>query len=246
MNHSLREKLRSESVCYGSWLASGAPVVAELASLCGLDWMLLDMEHGFLTEEGLLQNLQATSGGNTAVVVRVPTHEAGLMGRVLDRGADAIMVPHVESAEQARALVRAMRYPPEGERGYSRSVRACGYGVKKDIEEQLPLLFVQIESVAGVQNVEEIAAVDGVDVLFVGPADLKLSLAVEAAAVSINYEKSLDRVIRAAKSSGIHAGILVRDRKDLTSLIQLGFTKTAVDSDLSMLRDGFLSITKRD
>jgi 2-keto-3-deoxy-L-rhamnonate aldolase RhmA len=234
------EKLRSPSVCFGTWLSSGSETVAELAAQCGLDWLLLDMEHGCLTEAGLLANLRAISGHKVAAIVRVPTHEAGLIGRALDLGADGIMAPHVESAEQARALVQAMSYPPEGKRGYSRSVRAYSYGLTDPGMRGRPLLFVQIESAEGIRNVEEIAGVAGVDVLFVGPADLKLSLSIEPSAPG--FDGALDAVIQAAKTHGIHAGILIRNRDETAPLVSRGFLKIAVDSDLSILRTGFSSV----
>ncbi len=149
------------------------------------------------------------------------------------------MVPHVNTAAEARAIVAAMKYPPEGERGYSRSVRAYGYGLQKPESLPVPLLFVQIETAESVRNVREIAAVPGVDVLFVGPADLGLSLSTESDAPK--FEDALDQVIHAANGCGIHAGILVRNADD-TGLLQRGFTKVAVDSDLSILRNRFLSI----
>lgn len=231
-------KMRSGAPCFGTWLTSGSPAVAELAAQCGLDWLLFDMEHGCLAEADLLANLRAVNGQGAFLVVRVPTHEAGLIGRVLDWGADAIMAPHVESAAQAHALVEAMRYPPKGVRGYSRSVRAFGYGLLPP--EADPLLFVQIESAEGVLHVDAIAAVDGVDVLFVGPADLKLSLSSSPAALS--YEEALAAVAGAAQMHGIQAGILVRDRQDIPHLLHAGFGRIAVDSDLAILRAGFLSI----
>lgn len=234
------QKLRSPAVCLGTFISSGAPTVVELASLCGLDWLMLDMEHGALTEAGLLDCLRATGGRDVFSVVRVPTHEAGLISRVLDRGAHAIMAPHVESAEQAEALVRAMRYAPDGDRGYSRTVRAYNYGLVAPESVEHPLLFAQIESVAGVENVESIAKTAGVDVLFVGPADLKLSLAATKSAIT--YEDALARVLAAAKSAGIHTGIFARDRADVPKLLAMGFTKVAVDSDLAILRAGFASI----
>lgn len=234
------QKLRSPAVCLGTFVSSGSATVAELAALCGLDWLLLDMEHGALTESGLLDCLRATARRDVAAAVRVPSHEAGLIGRALDRGAHAIMAPHVENAEQARALARAMAYAPAGDRGYSRTVRAYGYGLVAPESAERPLLFAQIESVAGVEHVEAIAAVSGVDVLFVGPADLKLSLAAHASAITC--EAALVRVVNAAKAAGIHAGILARDRADVPALLRLGFTKVAADSDLALLRAGFLSI----
>ncbi|HEY9247610.1 MAG TPA: aldolase/citrate lyase family protein, partial [Rariglobus sp.] len=183
---------------------------------------------------------RATAGRDVVSVVRVPTHEAGLISRVLDRGAHALMAPHVESAEQAESLVRAMCYAPTGDRGYSRTVRAYGYGLVVPESVERPLLFAQIESVAGVEHVEAIAKVPGVDVLFVGPADLKLSLAAHKSAIT--YEDALARVLAATKSAGIHTGILARDRADVPKLLAMGFSKVAVDSDLALLRAGFASI----
>lgn len=241
MNNTDRtEKMLSNEPCRGTWLASGSPAVAELAAQCGLDWLLFDMEHGCLPEAALLDNLRAAAGRGVSLVVRVPTHEAGLIGRVLDWGADGIMAPHVESAAEARALVAAMRYPPDGNRGYSRSVRAYGYGLTPPESRPRPLLFAQIESTAGISNVETIADVDGVDVLFIGPADLKLSLSTEPD--SPPYGEALDAVVRAARKCGIHAGILIRDRREVPDLLNKGFTKIAVDADLSILRESFLSI----
>lgn len=234
------QKLRSPAVSLGTFISSGSATVVELASLCGLDWLMLDMEHGALTEAGLLDCLRAAAGRDVFSVVRVPTHEAGLIGRVLDRGAHAIMAPHVENADEATALVRAMRYAPDGDRGYSRTVRAYGYSLVAPESVERPLLFAQIESLAGVENVDAIAKVPGVDVLFVGPADLKLSLAAHQSAIA--YEDALARVLTAAKSAGVHTGILARDRADVPKLLTKGFTKVAVDSDLALLRAGFSSI----
>ncbi len=233
-------KFRSAETCLGTWLSSGSPMVAELASQCGFDWLLLDMEHGCLTEADLIANLRAARGSDTLIIVRVPTHDVGLIGRALDWGADGIMVPHVNAAEEAAAIVSAMRYPPDGMRGYSRSVRAYGYGLYKPETLPTPILFVQIETAEAVRNVGEIAAVPGVDVLFVGPADLGLSLSVESEAPT--FEDALDHVVRAAHEKSLGAGILVRNASDTSDLLQRGFTKLAIDSDISILRSRFLAI----
>ena len=236
------QEITPRAPSFGAWLSSGSPTVAELAAQCGFGWLLLDMEHGCLPEAELLANLRAAGGRDVAVVVRVPTHEAGLIGRALDWGADAIMVPHVETVEEAAALVRAMKYPPLGIRGYSRSVRAYGYGLRVPEEANEPRLFAQIESVEGIRNVEGIGSVAGVHVLFVGPADLKLSLSTTPAAP--NYDDALNCVLKAAKTNRIEAGILIRDRADTALLLKLGFTQVALDSDLAILRAGFLAAAK--
>lgn len=238
MNPKTVQKIRSPQPCFGTWLSLGSPVVGELAAECGFDWLLVDMEHGCLSESTVLPMLQAIGPRRVAVVVRVPSHDAGVISRVLDWGADGVMVPHVGTAEEAAVLVRAMRYPPGGTRGYSRTVRAYNYGLSAPEANGSPLLFAQIESTEGIENVEEIAGVEGVDVLFVGPADLKLSLSTESTAPG--FEEALERVVVAARAYGIHAGILIRDQKETAALLGQGFSKVAINSDLSMLRTGFL------
>ena len=236
------EKLRQQQPALGTWLSVGSPTIAELAARCGFDWLLFDLEHGCLTEADLLSNLRAASGYPAALVVRVPDHGASLIGRALDWGAEVIMVPHVDQAESAQKLVQAMTHAPHGKRGFSRSVRALGYGRINPSEVPAPLLWTQIETAEGVRNVEAIAAVRGVHGLFVGPADLKLSLASTPGAPS--FEESLDRVIHAARTHGIAAGILIRDPAEFPGLQQRGFTQIAVDSDLAILRQGFLAIAE--
>lgn len=237
MKHTRLQKLRSDTPCFGGWLSTGSPMVTELAAQCGFDWLLLDMEHGCLPEADLLANLRAAGNSNAALVVRVPTHDAGLIGRALDWGADAIMAPHVETAGEAAAIVQAMRYPPSGTRGYSRSVRAHGYGLHDPAAAPTPFLFAQIESANSVANANAIAAIEGVDALFVGPADLKLSLSTIPDAP--NYEQALDHILTQARKHGKHAGILIRDPADTDKLLRQGFTKAAVDSDIAILRNGF-------
>lgn len=229
---------RTAQTCVGTWLSSGAPVTAELAAGCGFDWVLLDMEHGLLTETDLVGNLQALQGTATLPVVRVPNHEPSLIGRVLDRGAGGIMVPRISSAEETEAVVRAMRFAPRGERGFSSSARTFGYGLRPaEAAAPDPLLMVQIETVRGLREVSRIAAVDGVDILFVGPSDLKQELSSMPDAPA--YETALDLVCAAAKETGRGAGILIRDLEEAAALIRRGFTKPAVQSDLGILRTGF-------
>lgn len=150
------------------------------------------------------------------------------------------MVPKVSSAEEAKRLVSAMRYAPEGDRGYSTSVRAYGFGVRpanpKDVR---PILMAQIETLQGVKQADQVAAVEGVDVLFAGPSDLKQCLAGVNGAPT--YEQALQGIVSASRAAGIAAGILVRDMGTVPGLIQAGFSALALQSELGILRDGFLS-----
>jgi 2-dehydro-3-deoxyglucarate aldolase/4-hydroxy-2-oxoheptanedioate aldolase len=229
---------------FGTWLSIGSPVVAELAALSGFDWVLVDLEHGCGSEGGVLEQLLALRGSGTRTIVRVGAPHADLISKMLDLGADGIMVPHVQTAEQARAIVRAAHYAPRGVRGFSRTVRAHAYGLRAPEETPAPVLLAQIETLAAVRESDAIAAVDGMDVLFVGPADLQHDLLHSAEADPPDYEECLARVVQAARNAGKSAGILLRTPSELGRRIAQGFTHVAVQSDLSLLRDAFGSIVR--
>lgn len=227
----------------GTWLSSGSPVVTELAALCGFDWVLIDLEHGNGTEADLPNQLRALRGSNTRAIVRVGGPQPEPIARYLDWGAHGIMVPHVHSADKAEQIVRAAHYPPRGKRGFSRSVRAFEYGLQSPPEGGVsPLLIAQIETGESVSASADIAKVDGIDVLFIGPADLQLDLATHPENAPGSFEDCLQRVASAARREGKAAGILLRDLTQLQRHITLGFHCIAIDSDLSLLRKGFLQI----
>jgi 2-dehydro-3-deoxyglucarate aldolase/4-hydroxy-2-oxoheptanedioate aldolase len=218
----------------GTWLSIGSPVVAELAALSGFDWVLLDLEHGCASEAGIPDQLRALRGTTTKGIVRVSAPAPDQIARVLDWGADGIMVPRVESAAAADSIVRFACHAPIGRRGFSRTVRATDYGLKGHPDK--PLIMVQIESLAGVGSAEAIAAVEGVDVLFVGPADLRHDIEHNPFGESPSYEECLDQILAAARDAGKEAGILVREPAEVSRHAERGFTRLAVDSDLGILR----------
>lgn len=243
MNTSSLTHLRTPGLHLGTWLSIGSPVIAELAGLCGFDWLLIDLEHGCGGEAALFQTLQALRGSRSAAIVRVGAPHPDLIQRALDWGADGIMVPHVDTAEAARAVVRAARFPPHGTRGYSRSVRALDYGLNVPDAPAQPLLLAQIESAEAVGNVRDIASVDGIDALFVGPADLAFDL--KATNAALTYDACLAAVAAAAQSAGRQAGILCRNDADAAPLAAQGYTLLAVDSDLAILRQRYQSLVSR-
>jgi 2-keto-3-deoxy-L-rhamnonate aldolase RhmA len=234
-------RVRRTEPFIGTWLSLGSPIIAELASASGFDWLLFDLEHGTHSDAVLMGNLQAIKGTAAMAIVRVGAPHPDLILRALDWGSAGIMLPHVESAAEAEACLQAMHYPPRGRRGVSRSARVYDYGLRRmPAPEELPrpLLFAQIESRRAVGNLREIAAVDGLDVLFVGPADLAFDLAVPRpeAAPAPAYEACLDAVAEAAREAGKQAGILVRSTADVGPLRARGFTHFAIESDLGIIR----------
>ncbi|WP_353197350.1 aldolase/citrate lyase family protein [Parapedobacter defluvii] len=233
--------IRENAFSLGTWISSGSPVVAELTIQYPFGWILIDFEHGSASDASMPEMLRGVSAGLPAVIVRVPELQPSLIARALDWGADGIMLPHVRSAQEASQCVQAMHYPPHGHRGYSSSVRAYGYGTATpaDPAKVQPLLFVQIEDLAGVNHSEAIAAVAGVDVLFVGPADLKLALANETTSEKPTFDDAIHTVAAAAATHGKRAGILLRDHTQVDTMRTLGYSCIAVDSDLALLRQGY-------
>jgi 2-dehydro-3-deoxyglucarate aldolase/4-hydroxy-2-oxoheptanedioate aldolase len=235
MNNESNNAARESAPFLGTWLSVGSPVIAELAAASGFDWLLIDMEHGCGSEYSLFSSLQAMKGTKAQIIVRVGAPHPEFIMKVLDWGADGIMVPHISSAREAEDCVLAVNYPPLGHRGMSRSVRVYNYGLTPPSIKQ-PMLIVQIETIEGVQNVEAIAAQPGVDCLFVGPADLNFDLSHREHPKELSYENCLQRVVSATKAAHKKAGILVRNMADQQPLYRMGFTHLAIDSDLGILR----------
>ena len=223
----------------GTWLSLGDPTVAELAATCGWDWVLMDLEHGAASEAAIPDQLRALKGSRTEGIVRVGAPHHDLIARVLDWGARGVMVPHVETPESARMIVEAARYAPLGKRGFSRSVRAHAYGNAEPAVTPDPVVITQIESGKAVQRAAEIAAVEGVDILFVGPADLQYDLATDPHSAPGSYDHCLESVARAAALAGKKAGILLREPADLSRHRAMGFSHIALESDVSILRKAY-------
>ncbi|MCD7935719.1 MAG: aldolase/citrate lyase family protein [Tannerellaceae bacterium] len=223
----------------GTWLSAGSPVITEQISMFPFDWLLFDLEHGCMTANNLLSNLQAVACPEIKCIVRPGSYDPAWWGRMLDWGVDGIMMPHVHSAGEVREYVKALYYPPKGVRGVSKTARAYRYGLSgsgQDLDAFRPVFLAQIETVEGLEQVEEIAAVEEVDILFVGPSDLQQAL---GGTNFMDYHAALMKVACAAKKRNKLCGILVRDPADLPELIRMGYTFIAMGSDQGMIRAGY-------
>lgn len=233
--------LRNGGGAIGAFLSTGYPVNAEVVGQAGFDFVVIDLEHGMGSERDVLGQLYALSATPTAAVVRVESHQRQRVHRLLDVGADGIMFPRVETAEDARACVDAMRYQPDGQRGVATLVRASGFGARyieyRDNSQRSLLPILQIESAEAVKNVDEIAAVDGADVLFVGPMDLSTSLGVFRQYDHPTFVEAIARVIRAAERHKRILGILISTPADYRKYYDLGFRFITCGTDVSFLRD---------
>jgi 4-hydroxy-2-oxoheptanedioate aldolase len=246
---AFRARVLAREFLAGFWLNLGSAVTAEMAGLAGFDWVLLDHEHGPGGEETLLHQLQAVSATPAACLVRVAANEPPRFKRVLDAGAHGVMVPYVSTADEARAAVNALRYPPRGTRGVATLTRASSFGARFDdyfahAHEWLVTL-TQIETTDAVANAAEIASVDGVDVLFVGPMDLTTSMGISGQYDDARFHDALGAVADAAREHNKAAGILLLDPANLPLCRELGYTVVALGSDGGAVQAGLTASRDR-
>jgi len=213
--------------------------VAEVVARSGLDWLLIDLEHGTTEGSDLLPMLLAATAADATALVRVESAERIRIGRALDLGAQGIMVPQVHTADQARQVASWMRTQPAGERGIALFTRGMGYGSVghggvAERHEGL-LCIVQIESRAALAAVDEIARIDGVDALFVGPTDLTHALGIPGRIDQPEYQEAVTRVGQAARAAGKAAGVLVWNPEDVGAYAAKGFTFFGISSEVNIL-----------
>jgi len=235
-----RERLARGEAVLGCFLSLGSAQTAELMAAAGYDWALIDLEHGAGDERDALAQMQALATRRCITIVRVESTVRQRVHRVLDFGAHGIMFPRINSQEEAGAAVAAMRYPPAGVRGVAFSNRACAYGAnfRPYLEGSASLLtIVQIESPAAVENADAIAAVEGVDVLFIGPSDLSHSMGILGNFEHPDFVSAVRRTAQSALSHGKHCGILLPNPKDLARYLELGYRFLASGSDAVLLNN---------
>jgi 2-dehydro-3-deoxyglucarate aldolase/4-hydroxy-2-oxoheptanedioate aldolase len=224
---------------FGIFMFSASPFLAEVVARSGVDWVLVDLEHGTADESDLLPMFLAIEQAGCQPLVRVESGERIRVGRALDLGARGVMVPQMTSVADAGAMARWMRTQPEGERGIALYTRGMGFGVDghegaRGMHEEL-LSIVQIETRSALDQVEQIAALDGVDVLFVGPADLSHALGIPGQLDHPDFVAAVERVAAAALGHGKAAGIIVSNPQDVGGYARKGFTFLALSIEASIL-----------
>jgi 2-dehydro-3-deoxyglucarate aldolase/4-hydroxy-2-oxoheptanedioate aldolase len=235
----LRRRVLAGEPTIGLFVNLGSLVSADIVARAGYDWALLDLEHGMTTEADLLAQLVAVQATPTAAVVRVVSSERMRVGRILDLGADGLMIPRLETAEAMRETLSWMRYPPAGIRGVAAGTRGAGYatiahGDLHAMHDRVLGVF-QVESRAAVAAADDLAAIDGVDVLFVGPADLSHEMGIPGRFADPAFGDALDRVAAAARAHGKAAGMLVRDASEVPAYLARGYGFLGIGSDSGLV-----------
>jgi 4-hydroxy-2-oxoheptanedioate aldolase len=242
----LKQRLQNGATLHGCWLNMGSSFSAEIVGKSGFDWVLVDLEHGIGTEKDALHQFQALEPTSAGAITRIEGISRPRTHRILDMGAEGIMFPQIRTEAEAKEAIASMRYPPDGVRGMALSGRATGFGSQLDeyyqhVNENL-LGIIQIETLESLKNLDAIAAIDGVDVLFIGPADLTLSLGIFRQFDHPHYQDALKATAAAAEKAGKATGILMADPSQYEMYYKLGFRFLACGSESSFVSKAALNM----
>lgn len=245
----IRQRVLNGELLFGLIANLGSSITVEMIGAAGFDWVWIDGEHGMGGFTDLVHQLQAAGATSASPVVRVVWNDFPLIKRVLDLGAAGVIVPWINRAEDARAVVRAMRYPPQGIRGVARMLRGNSYGYEfgsyYERANQELLTAVQVETAEAVANAGEIAGVDGVDALIIGPTDLSASMGIFGQFKNPLLWEAFAKVQAACKAHGKAAGILLPALDDVDRLVGMGFSFIATGADGSILANGIMGNLNR-
>lgn len=234
----LRRDLAAGRPAIGATITLSSPALAELLARVGFDWLWFEAEHTTLSDESVQLMLQATNGADVSTIVRVAWNDKTLIKRAADAGPDAILVPQINNRAEAEAAVRAMRYPPLGERGAGLA-RAQGYGLAvgeyyESANSEVLTLFM-IEHIEGVRNIDEIVAVPGVDGVMIGALDLSGSMGILGQTDHPDVESATQKVLTACRRANVACGIVALDPDQANRRIEQGFTLIVLAIDVLML-----------
>ena len=232
----------------GLWSSLCSNIGAEVVADSGFDWILLDGEHSPNDVPSMMSQLQALVGGTASPIVRPAWNDAVMIKRILDIGAQSILVPYVQNADEAQRAVAAVRYPPAGIRGVAASTRANHYG---RVNNYLTLagteicVLVQVETREALKQIEAIASVDGIDGVFIGPNDLSASFGHIGNWGHPEVQAALEDAVKRLKKIGKPAGILTPNEEEAKKFIQWGYAFVAVGADLGLLSKNADALAKR-
>lgn len=243
--NTFKAALAQGEVQLGLWSSLCSPVVSEMLGRSGFDWILFDAEHSPVDIAGLLPLLQAAAVGPAACAVRPPWNDKVLIKRILDIGAQTLLLPFVENPEEAADAVRSCRYPPLGVRGVAGSTRASGYGKVADYHHKASdeiCLLVQVETAGALEHLPAIAATDGVDGVFIGPSDLAASMGHLGDFNHPDVQGAIKAAAQTIRAAGKAPGILAGSAQDAKRYRDWGFLFVACGMDLRLLSAGIDSL----
>jgi 4-hydroxy-2-oxoheptanedioate aldolase len=231
---NLKKRLKQGETLNGCWLNLGSALTAEIVGQAGFDWVLIDLEHGAGVEKDVLAQLQALESVESA--------ESPRISRILDMGAEGIMCPKVDDAKEAKKVIDGLHYPPFGNRGVAKMVRATQFAQNFDsyyaTSRETILGIVQIETLKSLKHLDAIAAVEGVDVLFIGPADLSMAMGIFGQFDHPTFVTAVNNIVQAAEKVGKATGILLFNPDDYDKYRKLGIRFIACGADATFVTNG--------
>ena len=236
-----KRALRAGKPQIGLWSSLSSNYSVEVLAGAGFDWLLLDTEHSPSDLENLLTQLQAAAPYASHPIVRVPWNDMVTVKRVLDIGAQSLLIPYVQDADEARNAVAHTRYPPAGVRGVAGTTRATRFGRVRDYAKRAHeeiCVLVQVETQSALKNIEAICAIDGVDGVFIGPADLHASMGYAGETANAAVKPLIDDAVRRIRKAGKAPGILTPNDADARHWLECGALFVAVGSDAGILARG--------
>ncbi|MEM1065525.1 MAG: HpcH/HpaI aldolase/citrate lyase family protein [Pseudomonadota bacterium] len=238
-SNPLKAALAEGQAQIGIWLALSSPASADIAAQSGFDWALIDAEHGANDLAAILGQLRAMGGGGVSAVVRVPENDETWLKRVLDLGVQSVLVPMVNTGVEAAAAVAATRYPPKGRRGVGGSLtRASGYGANGNYTSEADAalcVIVQAETAEALRNIDAIAGTEGVDCVFIGPADLAADMGHPGNPDAPEVAHAIERAIGRIRAAGKAVGLVTFDKSAIGRLAAQGVTFLGVGGDAILL-----------
>lgn len=236
--NELKRRLKAGEATIGSWLSVAHPTIAEVMGQAGFDWLIVDMEHGILGIEAVHLLVLTLAGTPASSLVRVPWNDAVVIKQVLETGPMGILVPQVNSAQEVEQAVRAARYPPQGIRGIG-CQRAAGFGARFDeylshANEEL-VIAVQIETAQALDKAEEVLAVEGLDLVFIGANDLSASMGLLNQPQHPKVQDAIRHILAAAQKAKIPVGLMAQDPDDASRRIAEGFQFVGIGHDVGIL-----------
>jgi len=244
-HNAFKAALKAGKAQLGIWSSLPYAPITEILSQSGFDWMLIDGEHGPLEIADFLPLLHAAAAGPITTAVRPPWNDKVLLKRVLDLGAQTVLVPFVQNVEEAQNAVRAVRYPPNGIRGVAGATRASGYGAIKDYLKRADgeiCLLLQVETVEAMGRMADIAAVDGVDGVFIGPSDLSASMGHLGNPAHPDVQNAIREAAQTILKAGKAPGILATNADDARRYLDWGYLFVACGIDLRLLTTGLTGL----
>ncbi len=236
--NAFKRALREGRPLFGAWLMSGAPSTAEALGCAGMDFLVVDMEHVPVDTPQMIEILRTLAGTPAPGVVRLPWNDMVMVKRALDGGAQTVMLPFVQNADEARRAVAYTRYPPEGVRGVAGLHRANRYTTVPDYLARAAselCVAVQIETLAALENLPEIAAVPGVDTIFIGPSDLAASMGMLGDIGHAAVQDKLRQAAQMCRQAGKPCGIIGGNPDLVGRFVDYGYTWIAIGSDMSFM-----------